>query len=259
MFLFFLLASGILEVLSYWHPHQHTSWNDVIGETHINTGIHGDVYVIDLFEHHGLIPELIRKGKKVVCYFSAGTAEEWRPDYSDFPRDALGDPDPNWERERWVDIRDTRVWNVMARRIALAKQYGCHGVDPDNVDGYTNNPGFQLSYDNQITFNRFLANEAHKHELAIGLKNDLLQIHDLVHYFDFAINESCEKYRYNSQSNCALYQPFFDARKAVFHIEYVDSTTEAHSQRSAICSHTDRPSDMNTIIKVSLNNFKVGC
>lgn len=49
-----------------------------------------------------------RKGKKVVCYFSAGTAEEWRPDYSDFPRDALGDPDPNWERERWVDIRDTR-------------------------------------------------------------------------------------------------------------------------------------------------------
>ena len=60
MFLFFLLASGILEVLSYWHPHQHTSWNDVIGETHINTGIHGDVYVIDLFEHHGLIPELIR-------------------------------------------------------------------------------------------------------------------------------------------------------------------------------------------------------
>ena len=55
--------------------------------------------------------------------------------------------------------------------------------------------------------------EAHKHELAIGLKNDLLQIHDLVHYFDFAINESCEKYRYNDQSNCALYQPFFDARK----------------------------------------------
>lgn len=52
----------------------------------------------------------------------------------------------------------TRVWNVMARRIALAKQYGCHGVDPDNVDGYTNNPGFQLTYDNQITFNRFLAN-----------------------------------------------------------------------------------------------------
>lgn len=55
--------------------------------------------------------------------------------------------------------------------------------------------------------------EAHNHGLAIGLKNDLLQIKDLLHDFDFAINESCEKFHYNGQSNCLLYQPFFDARK----------------------------------------------
>lgn len=55
--------------------------------------------------------------------------------------------------------------------------------------------------------------EAHNQGLAIGLKNDLLQIKDLLHDFDFAINESCEKFHYNGQSNCLLYQPFFDARK----------------------------------------------
>lgn len=59
----------------------------------------------------------------------------------------------------------------------------------------------------------FFISEAHNHGLAIGLKNDLLQIKDLLHDFDFAINESCEKFHYNGQSNCLLYQPFFDARK----------------------------------------------
>lgn len=48
------------------------------------------------------------KGKKVVCYFSAGTYEDWRPDKGQFPPDALGNEDPIWRGERWVDIRDTR-------------------------------------------------------------------------------------------------------------------------------------------------------
>ncbi|XP_061196629.1 uncharacterized protein LOC133204902 [Saccostrea echinata] len=192
------------------------------------------------------------KGKRVVCYFSAGTYENWRPDKDDFPSDALGNKMIHWENEWWVDIRDTRIRNIMAKRIALAKRHGCDAVDPDNVDGYTNQNGLGLTATNQLDFNRFLATEAHNHELAIGLKNDLKQIHDLIHNFDFAINESCEQYH-----ECHYYQPFFDARKPVFHIEYVDSTSEAHSHRSTICSN--RPSDMNTIIKVHLTNFKVAC
>uniref|UniRef100_K1PGU5 Glycoside-hydrolase family GH114 TIM-barrel domain-containing protein n=1 Tax=Magallana gigas TaxID=29159 RepID=K1PGU5_MAGGI len=144
-----------------------------------------------------------------------GTYEDWRPDIGQFPPDALGNGVTTWRGERWVDIRDTRIRDVMRKRIQMAQQQGCHGVDPGNVDGYTQSDlGFNLTYDNQIDYNRFLAREAHNHGLAIGLKNDLLQIKDLLHDFDFAINESCEQFRYNVQKNCLLYQPFFDARKS---------------------------------------------
>lgn len=62
--IFFTLS--VVEVFgSYWHPHQHMSWNDVIGETHVNSGIHGDLYVVDLFDHRGIIPELLRYFKNI--------------------------------------------------------------------------------------------------------------------------------------------------------------------------------------------------
>lgn len=62
--IFFTL--NVVEVFgSYWHPHQHMSWNDVIGETHVNSGIHGDLYVVDLFDHRGIIPELLRYFKNI--------------------------------------------------------------------------------------------------------------------------------------------------------------------------------------------------
>lgn len=61
-----LFTLSVVDVLgSYWHPHQHMSWNDVIGETHVNSGIHGDVYVVDLFDHRGIIPELLRYFKNI--------------------------------------------------------------------------------------------------------------------------------------------------------------------------------------------------
>ena len=37
----------------------------------------------------------------------------------------------------------TRAWNEAAKK-------GCHGVDPDNVDGYSNSTGFALSYGDQL-------------------------------------------------------------------------------------------------------------
>ncbi len=97
----------------------------------------------------------------------------------------------------------------------LAVQKGFDGVDPDNVDGYDNDTGFRLSYDDQIAYNVFLANAAHRRGLSVGLKNDLGQIVDLEPYFDWALNEQC--YRYHE---CNELLPFIDAGKAVFHVEY---------------------------------------
>jgi len=69
------------------------------------------------------------------------------------------------------------------------KEKGCDGVEPDNVDGYTNDTGFNLTSNDQIQYNKFLANEAHQRGLSIGLKNNLDQIEVLEPFFDFAVNE----------------------------------------------------------------------
>ena len=87
-----------------------------------------------------------------------------------------------------VDFADVRA--IMASRMDHAVARGCDAVDPDNVDGYTNQPGFSFGFEDQLDYNRFLAAEAHARGLAIGLKNDLDQIGDLMAEFEFAVNEA---------------------------------------------------------------------
>lgn len=55
-----------------------------------------------------------------------------------------------------------------------------------------------------------LISEAHSRGLSVGLKNDVDQIHSLVSYFDWALNEECVEY-----NECNKYQPFFDAGKVI--------------------------------------------
>ena len=76
----------------------------------------------------------------------------------------------------------------MTNRIKLAVQKGCDAVDPDNMDGYNNDSGFKLTATQQIKYNKFIASLAHQYSLAVGLKNDLDQIKQLVDSFDFAVN-----------------------------------------------------------------------
>src|SRR5262249_30271870 len=88
-------------------------------------------------------------------------------------------------------------------------------VEADNVDGYDNDPGFPLSSNDQLTYNRFLAAQAHARGLSIGLKNDLDQVAALQPDFDWALNEQCFQY-----DECDQLQPFVAAGKAVFETEY---------------------------------------
>ena len=56
----------------------------------------------------------------------------------------------------------------MLDRLDLAVDKGCDGVEPDNMDGFTNRTGFRLSEDDQLGYNRRLANEAHLRDLSAG-------------------------------------------------------------------------------------------
>jgi hypothetical protein len=101
----------------------------------------------------------------------------------------------------------------------MCRDKGFDAVEPDNMDGYRNRTGFPLTAADQLRYNRLIARLAHERGLAVGLKNDLDQIPELVGDFDFAVNEQCAQYR-----ECDALTPFVEAGKAVFHVEYEVST-----------------------------------
>lgn len=199
-----------------WHPEPGTTWQwQLQGE--INTSWDVEMYNIDLFDASlEVIEQLHEDGRIVICYFSAGSYENWRDDANLFPEAVLGSTLANWENERWLDIRDIETLeSIMTTRLDLAVEKSCDGVEPDNVDAYSNSTGFPISYDDQLVYNRWLAEKAHSRKLSIGLKNDLEQVNDLVDDFDWALNEQCFYY-----DECELLLPFIEQGKAVFGIEY---------------------------------------
>ncbi|MDR6677139.1 endo alpha-1,4 polygalactosaminidase [Pseudomonas oryzihabitans] len=183
-------------------------------------------YDIDLYDtSKAVIANLKGSGKTVICYFSAGTWEDWRPDAALYPKAALGKALDAWPGERWLDIRRADVRALLAKRLDLAVQKGCQGVDPDNVDGYTNPNGLKLTKAQQLDFLNWLADEAHKRQLLVGLKNAIELIPSVYGKFDFALNESCYDY-----AECNAYSYFRTQKKPVMIIDYGPYSTKRCSQ-----------------------------
>ena len=204
-----------IEEGAWYRPTATTTWQWQLVNS-VNTAYDVEVYDIDLFNVPATeIAALQAQGRKVICYFSAGSYEPFRSDSSDFPEAIKGRVLDGFEDERWLDIRQASVLEIMRSRLDLAVQKGCDGVEPDNVDGYQNPTGFPLSDNDQLVFNQKLANEAHTRGLAVGLKNDLNQVTRLVDYFDFSVNEQCHEY-----DECELLLPFISADKPVWNAEY---------------------------------------
>ena len=204
-----------------WRPAPGTSWQWQLDGL-IDTTIDVEMYDIDLFDTPPqTIAALEGDGRVVICYFSAGSWEDWRPDAGSYPEVVLGNPLDGWPGERWVDIRRLDLLApILEARLDLARSKGCKGVEPDNVDAYQNSSGFPLVADDQLAFNQWLATEAHRRSLSVGLKNDLDQVTDLEPAFDWALNEQCYEF-----AECDLLQPFVDAGKAVFGVEYTGDET----------------------------------
>jgi len=161
------------------------------------------------------IQALKDKGIQVMCYISAGSWEDWRSDAADFPEEIKGNDLANWTGEKWLDISNQQTIDLIKLRIDRTKEKGCDGIDFDNVDGYTNDTGFELTYEDQLNYNKELASYAKSLNLKTILKNDLNQLDDLINDFDYAVNESCNKY-----DECQLYRNWVDNEKQIFNIEY---------------------------------------
>ena len=235
-----------------WIPPLQTSWQIQFSAT-LDTTVDATLFDLDGFDTPAAtVSSLHAAGKRVACYVSAGTYENWRPDAASYSPSILGNNLADWPGERWVDIRDvTRPSSTLAAilraRIAMCAAKGFDAVDFDNVDGYTNNPGFAFTASDQLVFNRWLATEAHAQRLSAALKNDLAQIPQLVGTFDWAVNEQCWQY-----NECDLLLPFVNAGKAVMQIEYSASTT-------SFCPSANARNFNAIKKKLSLNASRVAC
>ena len=215
-------SSNSQSASSWWHPTVGLTWQWQIGNNDIDTSIEADVYDIDLYVNQSIVDELHAKGRKVICYMSVGSWEDWRPDKDSFPPEVLGKDYEGWHGEKWLDIRQMdKLAPILRTRLDLCKAKGFDAVEPDNMEIYTNDTGFPLSYEDQLKFARWLADEAHQRGIAIGIKNAADQVKDLVNHFDFAITEDAFFYGWAGRMN-----PFIEAGKPVFAAEYTDMNVD---------------------------------
>ncbi|KAF2649191.1 glycoside hydrolase family 114 protein [Lophiostoma macrostomum CBS 122681] len=200
-----------------------TSWDIVLNDGNFDLAglkaAKGDVLDIDLFDNTAdgktWIKELA-KTKKVICYFSAGSREDWRPDAKDFAASDYGKELDGWKGENWLDVTSTNVRNIMKKRIEAAAAAGCSAVDPDNVDGFDGNQdGFSKDASVYADYVNYLAGVAKNNTLAIGLKNALDLIPSVINNIQFAVNEEC-----HANTECDRYKSVTKAGLAVFNIEY---------------------------------------
>lgn len=225
------------------------------------TNVEASVYDIDLFDNTAAqIAQLKQQGRKVVCYFSAGSSENWRPDFKNFLPTDKGNALTGWAGENWLDTRSNNVRNIMRARMDMAVSKGCDGVDPDNVDGYTftnTNPssGLTLTAQDQLDYNLFLSSQAHSRGLAIGLKNDVAQLSQLASSFDFAINEQCHQF-----SECGLYQAFTSTGKPVLNVEYKRIYVNDPAAFTALCDSARKKKLQTQVLPLLLDGtYRFSC
>jgi hypothetical protein len=201
---------------TWWRPKAGLTWQWQLSGT-LDRSVDAQVYDIDGQDSSAAdVAALKAAGRRVICYVNAGAFEDWRPDAKRFPKAVLGKDLDGWPGERWLDIRQwAKLEPILAARFDTCRAKGFDAVEPDNVDGYANESGFPLTAADQLTFNRRLADLAHRRGLAVGLKNDVEQAAQLEPYFDFAVNEECAQY-----DECGKLAVFVKAGKPVFHVEY---------------------------------------
>lgn len=233
-----------------WVPSPDDTWQWQL-EGDLNLSYDVDVYDIDLFDTPAsTIATLQAEGRRVVCYYSSGSWEEWRDDAGAFATEAIGDTLYGWEDERWLDVTHPSVRVVMAQRLDLAAAKGCDAVEPDNVDAWDNDTGLSFTWEDQLTYNRWTAEQAHIRGLAVGLKNATGQVPELVDAYDFAVNEECWNY-----DECETLLPFIDAGKPVFHVEYERAFLDEGG-----CAHTTALGLRSLFMPLDLNDeFRISC
>ncbi|CAG8910118.1 unnamed protein product [Penicillium egyptiacum] len=246
-----------------WQPAVGAKWQIILKSENepISTSVDAPIYDIDLFDNNKtFISDLQKMGRKVICYFSAGSFEDWRDDADDFNDADKGEDLEGWPGERWLNVKSANVRKIMQTRLDIAVDKGCDGVDPDNIDGYDNPNGFDLTKAEAIDYVNWLASQSHSRGLSIGLKNGGDIIDSVIDKMQWCVNEQCAEFH-----ECDTYASFIEADKPVFHIEYPKggSTNNAKSvsasQAKSACA-ANSSGNFSTVIKnMDLDNWVEYC
>lgn len=209
-------APGPVTPVGWWKPSRGVTWQWQLDGA-IDTSVDVEVYDVDLFDTPAsTVASLHAQGRKVVCYFTVGSWETYRPDVASMPASVKGGTVDGWPQERWLDIRRIDlIGPYMEARLDLCKSKGFDGVEGDWMDNHLQDTGFPISYADSIAYNRWLIARAHERGLAMGVKNAIDMAAELSSEADFEVNEQCAEF-----DECATLTPWISAGKPVLHTEY---------------------------------------
>jgi hypothetical protein len=208
------------QALAHWTPPKTLKWYwQLQGAVSILANM--DATDMDGFDNStSTVTSFHNAGQKAICYIDVGTWENWRPDAGKFPIALLGKTLTRYKNEQYLDIRPSGQYygtlqTLIDARFAMCKSKGFDAIGPDNMDGYQNKTGFPITATDQLTYNEWVAQDVHKHGLAVFQKNDPDQTNTLQPYFDGAITEQCNQY-----GECSKFQSYLSAGMPVLDAEY---------------------------------------
>ncbi|KAJ3119796.1 hypothetical protein HK098_005129 [Nowakowskiella sp. JEL0407] len=180
---------------------------------------------IDFDFSRAFFKKLKESKKKIGCYFSAGTYEQFRSDQAMFPADSLGGTvsfgtGDSFADEKWLNIkRLDLIADIMLQRIEEALIRGCDIIEFDNQDPVIHDTGLKnngkISLDLNLAYLKWLVGWAHARGMGALLKNsnEFAAYTSTLH--DGVVNEECW-----INGNCDNYWPFLQLMKPVFNCEY---------------------------------------
>ncbi|WP_436643229.1 endo alpha-1,4 polygalactosaminidase [Microbaculum sp. FT89] len=196
-------------------------------------------------------------GTTAICYISAGTLENWRPDRRAFRKLdrkqrrrgnplIIGRKYPDWPDERWLNFARYKVFlPLMVKRMKRCRSKGFDMIEFDNLDGYANRTGFKIRKRHAVRYARALARKATRIGLVPIQKNAPELAGRLQRHFGALLLEDCALYDF-----CGDAVVYRAAGKLVFDAEYPEAWSDEGKpfDLDAVCATTDA-ADISLIVK----------
>jgi hypothetical protein len=101
------------------------------------------VYDIDGFDNPASTVRALRRlHAHVICHIEVGAAESYRSDYTRFPKPTLGRRVPGYPGERYLNINNPVVAEIIKARISMCARKGFDAVELDIDDSYADRTRF---------------------------------------------------------------------------------------------------------------------